>query len=50
MAGGNQEAVGISGRYDGVTMGEANAKRAMSDHLGKGKVRGFGVEVAYNDL
>ena len=50
MPGGDQERVCISGRDDGVAVGEADAETAKGDDFGEREIGGFGVEVPFHDL
>src|SRR5690242_15635610 len=46
----DQQAIAITGRYDRMTMCEANAQRSMCDDFRESEVRRFNVEVAFDDL
>jgi len=46
----NEQAVAIAGRYDGVAVREAYAKRAMRDYFRESKVGRFDIEIALNDV
>ena len=46
----NQQAIRISGGYDGMAMREADAETAVCDYLRQCEVGGFGIEIAFHDL
>jgi hypothetical protein len=46
----NEQAVAIAGRYDGMTVCEAYAQRAMRDYFREGEVGRFNVKVAFDNV